>query len=434
MNEHTSDLEQTPAPETPESKLRPSPDQDSGQRPPPDHARRGRSIGWLLGLGVLVVLLGSLALGVSRHYAQHRQVVATTEQRINFVPSVRVGEVRRRDSGMLVTLPGTTQAFEAASIFARASGYIEKRYADIGDHVKVGQLLAVITAPELDHQIAQAEANLLQAEATKRQNEANRELARVTTLRTARLTTQGWVTKEQGDTDRLTYEAQQQATEASTANIAAMQAQLMVLRQQKAYQQVVAPFDGVVTQRNIDVGSLVTADASSGTSMFAMTQSDVIRVWAYVPQDAAFGVNPGVDASIRVPEMPGRAFAGKVTRIANALQPDTRTLLTEIDVPNPDGALSPGVYCTVALQIPRKTPALIIPASAIIFDRNGLQVAVVENGVAHIKKITVVRDFGTEVEADKGVEDGDKVILNPPVDLVDGSKVQISVDRAASAP
>jgi RND family efflux transporter MFP subunit len=132
--------------------------------------------------------------------------------------------------------------------------------------------------------------------------------------------------------------------------------------------------------------------------------------------------------------MPGRAFAGKVTRIANALQPDTRTLLTEIDVPNPDGALSPGVYCTVALQIPRKTPALIIPASAIIFDRNGLQVAVVENGVAHIKKITVVRDFGTEVEADKGVEDGDKVILNPPVDLVDGSKVQISVDRAASAP
>jgi RND family efflux transporter MFP subunit len=380
------------------------------------------------------VLLGSLALGVSRHYAQHRQVVATTEQRINFVPSVRVGEVRRRDSGMLVTLPGTTQAFEAASIFARASGYIEKRYADIGDHVKVGQLLAVITAPELDHQIAQAEANLLQAEATKRQNEANRELARVTTLRTARLTTQGWVTKEQGDTDRLTYEAQQQATEASTANIAAMQAQLMVLRQQKAYQQVVAPFDGVVTQRNIDVGSLVTADASSGTSMFAMTQSDVIRVWAYVPQDAAFGVNPGVDASIRVPEMPGRAFAGKVTRIANALQPDTRTLLTEIDVPNPDGALSPGVYCTVALQIPRKTPALIIPASAIIFDRNGLQVAVVENGVAHIKKITVVRDFGTEVEADKGVEDGDKVILNPPVDLVDGSKVQISVDRAASAP
>src|SRR5208282_3916596 len=146
----------------------------------------------------------------------------------------------------------------------------------------------------------QAEANLLQAEATKRQNEANRELARVTTLRTARLTTQGWVTKEQGDTDRLTYEAQQQATEASTANIAAMQAQLMVLRQQKAYQQVVAPFDGIVTQRNIDVGSLVTADASSGTSMFAMTQSDVIRVWAYVPQDAAFGVNPGVDASIRV--------------------------------------------------------------------------------------------------------------------------------------
>ena len=181
-------------------------------------------------------------------------------------------------------------------------------------------------------------------------------------------------------------------------NAAALQAQLEYFNQQKVYQQVVAPFDGVITQRNIDVGSLITADATSGTSMFSLVQSDVIRVWVYVPQDDAFGVKPGIDAVIRVPAMPNLTFHGKVTRIADALQPGTRTLLTEIDVPNPDGALQPGVYCTVELKIPRTTPALIVPASAIIFNQNGMQVAVVENGVAHLHKIAITTDFGTEVE------------------------------------
>lgn len=425
-----NDLEHLPAPGLPESKVRPRPDQDSGQSPPPGRTRGG----WLLGLGVLFALLASLGFGVWRHYTQHRQAVATTEARVNFVPSVRVDQVKSRGSTWRVALPGTTEAWTTAIIYARASGYIEKRHVDIGDHVKQGQLLAEITAPELDHQIAQAEANLVQAEASLRQSQANRDLARVTNLRSARLTAQGWVTQEQGDTDRYNFQAQQQATQVATANIAATQAQLKVLQQEKIYQSVVAPFDGVITQRNIDVGSLVTADATSGTSMFAMTQNDVIRVWAYVPQDAAFGVSPGVDAVIHVPEMPGRSFPGKVTRIADALQPGTRTLLTEVDVPNPDGALSPGIYCTVVFQIPRKTPALIVPGSAIIFNRHGLQVAVVENGVAHIQKVTVVRDFGTEVEASDGVKDGDRVILNPPVDLADGAKVQIRAEPGAPTP
>ena len=181
----------------------------------------------------------------------------------------------------------------------------------------------------------------------------------------------------------------------------------------------------MITQRNIDVGSLITADATGGTAMFAMSHSDVIRVWVYVPQDAAFGVKPGVEAVIRVPAMPNLTFHGKVTRIADALQPGTRTLLTEVDVPNPDGALQPGVYCTVELKIPRKAPALIVPASAIIFNQDGMQVAVVENGVAHLQKITITADYGTEVEVNAGVKSGDQVILQPPVDLADGGKVQI---------
>ncbi len=153
--------------------------------------------------------------------------------------------------------------------------------------------------------------------------------------------------------------------------------------------------------------------------------SDVIRIQLYVPQDEAFGLSPGVDAVVRVPEMPGRDFPGTVTRIADALQPGTRTLLTEIDVPNPDHALSPGTYCTVELKIPRKTPSLIVPSEAIIFNRDGLSVAVVEDGIARIHALTVVRDFGTTVEVSAGVKDGDQVILNPPVDLTDGHKVKI---------
>jgi RND family efflux transporter MFP subunit len=199
------------------------------------------------------------------------------------------------------------------------------------------------------------------------------------------------------------------------------------LRQQKAYQRVFTPFDGVVTRRNIDVGSLVQADATSGTFMFTLTQSDVMRIRLYVPQDGAIGVRPGVDAAVRVPEIPDHSFPGKVARIADALDPATRTLMTEIDVPNPDGELSPGLYCSVELKIPRRTPSLIVPAGAMVFDADGLHVLVVKNGIVHSRKITEIRDLGTEVEISKGVKQGDHVVLTPPVDLDDGSKVQVRI-------
>ena len=186
-----------------------------------------------------------------------------------------------------MTLPATTLAFEQANIYARASGYVEKRFVDIGDHVTAGQILATITAPEVEQQIAQYQNTLQQAAATVRQNEANRALAQVTTKRSSVLAKQGWDTLQQSDTDRYNFQAQQHATQAAAYNAAALAAQLKVTSQQKIYQQVVAPFDGVVTQRNVDVGSLITADATSGTAMFAMVHSNVIRIWVYVPQDAA---------------------------------------------------------------------------------------------------------------------------------------------------
>ena len=387
---------------------------------PPDRGRRSFEP-WLLGGGALLLLVGGLAFGASQLSAHNRQVMAISEQQQNFVPNVRVAEVRASDSTMVVSLPATTLAFAAANIFARANGYIEKRQVDIGDHVKAGDLLAQITAPELDHQIAQNEATLRQNQATLQQTIASRDLASVTNTRDSVLVTKGWVTAQQGDTDRLTLKAQEAAVAVAQSNIAAQQSFIRVLNQQKAYQSVIAPFDGIITQRSVDVGSLVQAGT---TFMFTLMQSDVIRTQVYVPQNAAFGVQPGVEAVIRVPEMPDRTFPGKVTRLADALAPGTRTLLTEIDVPNPEGTLRPGMYCTVELHIPRKTPSFIVPADALIFNANGLQVAVVENGIAHLRKVNVARDLGREVEVRDGVQLGDLVILKPMVDLADGSKVR----------
>src|SRR6266404_5180582 len=218
------------------------------QRPTGEHDRRSGSGRRLLGFGALL-LLGVLAFGVWQHYARHLEVTADAEQHRDFVPSVRVEAVRASPGTMSVTLPATTNAFQAANIYARASGYITERNVDIGSRVKAGDLLAAITAPELDHQIAQAEASLAQAKESRRQTKANRELARVTWGRDAVLVRQGWAAQQQGDTDRLNYAAQQQAKQVNDAAIRSQEAQLLVLRQQKAYQQVVAPFDGVVMRR-----------------------------------------------------------------------------------------------------------------------------------------------------------------------------------------
>jgi RND family efflux transporter MFP subunit len=401
---------------------RPDPETDRVVALPNVAPKRRRYGGALFGASALLLLVGGLAIGGWRHYQAELDVAATVQQSRTLVPDVRVGTVRASDSKISVTLPATTTAFEAANIFARTNGYVEKRYVDIGDRVKAGALLAEITAPELDHQITQAKATLTQDRATLQQTQASRELAEVTNARDSKLVKQGWLTLQQGDNDRLTLQAQQAAVGVAESNIAAQEAQIRILEQEKAYQRVVAPFDGVITQRNIDNGSLVT---SGSTFMYTLMHPDVIRTQVFVPQDEAFGLGPGVDAVVRVPEIPDRTFPGKVTRIASALEPGSRTLLTEIDVPNPDGALSPGIYCTVELLIPRKTPSMIMPADAVVFDRNGLHVSVVEHGTARLQKITIARDFGKEVEVHDGVRPGDQVVLNPMVNLTEGSKVTV---------
>ena len=387
------------------------------------HLRR-RLGGRLFALGGFALLAGGLTLGGWGNYTLKREVVATAKQEREFVPSLRIATVAANPATVSVTLPGTTAAFAAANIFARATGYIAKRNVDIGDRVKAGDLLAELAVPELDHQISQNEATLDQLKSSLQQARANRDLAQVTWDRDAPLVQKGWATPQQGDTDRLNLQSRAAAVAVAEANISAQQNLLKVLQQNRDYASIVAPFDGVITQRNVDVGSLVQSNAATGTFMFEIMQDNVIRVWVYVPQDSAFGVAPGIDAVVRVPELPDREFPGKVTRIADALQSGTRTLLTEIDIANPDSTLAPGIYCTVELHIPRKTPSVLVSADAIIFNREGMQVAVVNDGKAEFRKVNVKRDLGTRVEVDSGIKVGDQVILNPPVTLVDGSKVR----------
>lgn len=391
---------------------------------PPPGVRRWK--GWLLGGVTLVVLSSALAFGVGSAATRLRNTHELARQQRDLVPRVRVAAVQASHADVVVSLPATTSAFSVANLFARASGYVDKRNVDIGDSVKSGQLLVQITAPELDYQITQATATLGQLEAVVLQAEANLELARVTWKRDKPLVKEGWTPEQQGTIDVQTLRAQQAAVTVAQANVAAQRAQLQVLNQQKTYQRVVAPFDGVITQRNIDVGSLVQADATNSTFLFTLMDSRIVRAQVYVPQSQAFGLSPGIKAVVRVPEIPDRSFTGTVTRIADALQPDTRTLLAEVDIPNPDGALAPGTYCSVDLHLPRRSPSLLVPAAAIIFNRDGVQVAVVTEGVARLRKIVIVRDFGKEVEISTGVAAGDQVILNPSVALADGQTIEIS--------
>jgi RND family efflux transporter MFP subunit len=394
----------------------------------PDTPRRWRRV--LFGGSAFLLLAVGVAFGTSRSYSQQREVLATADHAREFVPSVRVATVGASPGNIVITLPATTAAFADANIYARATGYIGKRNVDIGDHVKQGELLAELGVPELDDQIAQNESTLEQLKAAVQQAQANSTLAQATWGRDKPLLRDGWVTGHQGDIDLQTVKANEAAVSVAQANVAAQERLLRVLHQNRAYASVVAPFDGIITQRNVDVGSLVQGNANTGTFMFEIMQKDVIRVRVYVPQDAAFGVAPGVEAIVRVPEIPGRTFRGKVTRTAEALQTGTRTLLTEIDISNPDGALQPGTYCTVELNILRKTPSLLVPADATIFNQNGMQVAVVKDGTAHIHKVSVTRDLGTHVEVDDGVEQGDLVIINPPITLSEGTKVRARAESA----
>jgi HlyD family secretion protein len=392
----------------------------------------------------LVVVAALLGWGAYEHWRQNSEAAQTQARTTQFIPIVRTVIAKREDQPIETLLPGQTEAFQIANIYARATGYISERRVDIGSRVKKGDLLVHIAAPDLDQQLAQAvaqlgqvEAALNQAQAQVTQATANLTLQKTNLQRTNDLTQRGFETVQNQRTQQTTVQSNQANLETANAgvkvadaNVRAQQASVDRLRALAAFENVVAPFDGVVTARNVEVGDLVNADAGSGTPMFTVEEDDVLRVSVHVPQYSSAGIRDGLEAKVTAPEMPGRTFSGKVARSSVALLYSTRTLTTEVDVPNPDGALRPGLFVNVAFDIPRSQPNVSIPADALIFDQHGAQVAVVGEGdQVKMDKIDIYRDLGASLELKNGLSGGEKVVIDPPVDLRNGSKVRLAPEN-----
>ncbi|HYZ61324.1 MAG TPA: efflux RND transporter periplasmic adaptor subunit [Acetobacteraceae bacterium] len=396
---------------------------ETEQQSPPGLQRGRRRMAWLLGLGTVLGLGAAVAFGAWGHARTRAAATATLAAMDAATPVVRIEPIKAVDTPREVELPGSTQAFDSATLFARATGYIGSRAVDIGSRVKAGDVLAVISAPDLDQQLAQARAQLVQMQAQLLQAQTNMELAKVTNNRTTKLVTQGWTSAQQGDTDRLNYQSKLAAVAVAQGNVQAQQAQVGRLEQMTGFERVVAPFDGVITSRQIDVGSLVTADASSGTPLFSIDRISTLRVQVYVPQEYVFGLKDGQDADVTVPELPGRVFHGRLARTASALRPDTRTVLAEVDVDNADGALTAGLYAIVHLKEPRPYPVVVVPSPAVVYDAGGPTAAVYDQGLARLRHLDLAADNGATVEVRSGLRPGDRLILNPPIGVTDGMRV-----------
>jgi RND family efflux transporter MFP subunit len=373
-----------------------------------------------LTLFVMAFLAGYLPL--QRREAALRAEADAREQSVPHLAVMRVSHGPAKNEMML---PGTVQAVTEAPILARTDGYLKRRLADIGDHVKANQVLAEIDAPELDQQMHQAEAAveqaraaIEQAQANHEQGKANRELARITAERTSMLTARGISPQQEGDQSQAQLAAQdasvqalEKAVSAQRSNLAAAQANLARLQELQGYRLVKAPFDGVVTVRNVDVGALVSTGA---TLLYRIAQTTTMRTYVNVPQSDVNAVHVGQPAVLTVSQMPGRTFRGTVSRTANALDPASRTMLVEVDVPNPDGALFPGTYADVDLSSARPDPPIVVPAAAILFRSDGAQLAVVKpDNTVHLQKIVVGRDYGDRVEILQGVSEGTLVVAAP---------------------
>ena len=389
--------------------------------------RQRRRIARTIGLGAIAAVALLVGFGAWSQSSRSADTIAVLEARNNALPNVRTMTVEEDKAPRTIELPGNMAAFDTATLFARATGYISVRNVDIGSKVHKGDVLAVIAAPDLDQQLDQAKAQLVQLQAAVEQSQANADLGRVTNARTSQLVAKGVSSHQRGDQDRLTFASQTAALAVARANVVAQQAAVNRLVQLTSFEQVTAPFAGVITGRFIDIGSLVIADnAASATSLFSIARTDVLRVQVYVPQTDYFGIKDGDSATVTVPELPDRVFEGKVARNAQALAAGTRTLLTEVDVNNKDGVLTAGLYGILHLQVRRSNPVVLIPSQAVIFNKDGLSAAVVSNGKVKLRKLELEADNGVNVEVRIGLRPGDRVILSPPANIADGMRVQTS--------
>jgi RND family efflux transporter MFP subunit len=378
-----------------------------------------------IGAVVAVVLAGALAAGTIPRWRQQQAVNAAAATAAAAPPRVTVTVAKRMATDAERVLPGNSLPLLEASIFARTTGYLKTRQVDIGDRVKQGQLLAEITAPDVDAQLDQAKANLDQAKANLPLAEANSELAKITLARDIKAGPGIGATLEQIDQDRAQVKVTAAQIEATRATIQVNEAAVERFAVLQGFQKITAPFPGVITARNVDAGDLISADSPSASrELFHLMRTDTLRVFVNVPQVFATGIKLGQSAAVYLRDDPSKQFPGKVTRTADALEPNTRTLLTEVDVPNPDNVLRPGMYLQVKFVFDRNAMPVMIPAAALATRTGAARVAVLD-GQHQVRYRTVQlgRDFGAEIAVIAGLKDGETIVVHPGDDLPEGTVV-----------
>jgi RND family efflux transporter MFP subunit len=366
---------------------------------------------WLVVLVALIATAALIGTGIwSRVRATAKLRTETSQVALT---AVSVVSPQRTTPAEEIILPGNVQPFITSPIYARQNGYLRKWYVDIGAHVKQGELLAVIETPEVDQQVEQSLSNLNTAK-------ANLALAEITMNRYQGLLKSNAVSQQDVDNAVGNYNANKAIVQAGEANVKQLQAL-------QSFEKIYAPFDGVVTARNTDIGDLIDSGSTGGvkTDLFHIAQPGVLRVYVNVPEEYSQGVKVGMTADLALAEFPGRKFQGKLVRTADAINVTTRTLLIEIDVANPAGTLLTGSYAEVHLKVPTQASTFLLPVNTLIFRSEGLQVGVVKNGSVTLATVTPGHDFGNQIEIVAGLKQDDQVVLNPPDSIVSGERVQI---------
>ena len=374
----------------------------------PERPRRG----WLWALLALVILAAIVISGVLPRIQARAALEKETQEMA--IPTVAVVHAKRSEPAQEIVLPANVQAFMDAPIYARTNGYLRKWYVDIGAHVKAGQLLAEIETPEVDQQLRQARADLATAE-------ANVHLAQITAERYGGLLKTDSVSKQDADNAESDFAAKKAVVQSSEANVKR-------LEDLQSFEKVYAPFAGVVTARNTDVGALIDPGSSGGTrtELFHISQPGKLRVYVSVPEAYSQAAKPGLTADLTLAEFPGRRFQGTLVRTANSIDAASRTLLVEISVNNPRGELLTGSYAEVHLKLPTPQSSLILPVNALMFRSEGLRVVVVNNGQTELRPITIGHDYGSEVEVIAGLSGNEAVVVNPPDSIEAGQQVRIA--------
>jgi RND family efflux transporter MFP subunit len=379
---------------------------------------------WLLfGLAATVLVLGIVIYSGIHERAQAESTLGASTERAA-VPIVNVVEPSSAGLSQEIVLPGNTQAFNDTPIYARTNGYLKHWYVDIGAHVKQGQLLADIDTPEVDQQLDQARADLKNAQ-------ANEQLAQITAARWQNLLKTNSVSKQETDQAVSDLSARQASVDSMTANVHR-------LEQLQSFEKVYAPFAGVITARNTDIGALINAGAGGvPQELFHMAAVDKLRVYVAVPEVDSLAAQTGAKATLTLDEFPGETFEGTIVRDSDSIDSATRTLNVEVDVNNAQGRIKTGAYAFVHLKLPQSAHAsaqsLTIPANTLLFRSEGLRVGVVRNGHAELTPIKIGRDFGATVEVVAGLQPADRVIVNPSDSLTSGSPVQVSTPAAGGS-